>query len=53
VKAAVALLPDNVGAVDIFVYTPDEFDSMRLSGNAFAELVTEEGRLIYARHAEQ
>jgi predicted nucleotidyltransferase len=52
-KAAAALLPDEAGAADVFVYTPDEFDSMQRNGNAFAELVIEEGRLIYARHTEQ
>jgi predicted nucleotidyltransferase len=51
-KAAAALLPDEVGAADVLVYTPDEFDSMHRNGNVFAELVIEEGRLIYARHAE-
>lgn len=52
-KAAAALLPETIGAADILVYTPDEFDSMRRNGNAFAELVAEEGRLIYARHTER
>jgi len=40
-------LPAEVGGIDILVYTPDEFASMQREGNAFAEMVTEEGRLIY------
>jgi len=42
------LLPVELGAVDVLVYTPEEFASMQQEGNAFAELIIEEGRLIYA-----
>lgn len=41
------LLPAEIGGVDILVYTPDEFATMQREGNAFAEMITEEGRLIY------
>jgi predicted nucleotidyltransferase len=38
-----SLLPPRFGAVDILVYTPDEFSKMREEGNAFAEMISEEG----------
>lgn len=41
------LLPAGLGAVDVLVYTPEEFTAMEKEGNAFAELIIEEGRLIY------
>lgn len=41
-------LPIELGAVDVLVYTPEEFASMQQDGNAFAELIAQEGRLIYA-----
>jgi predicted nucleotidyltransferase len=37
------LLPPGFGAVDILVYTPDEFSKMQEEGNAFAEMISEEG----------
>ena len=40
------------GGVDILVYTPDEFAVMQQNGNAFAEMITEEARLIYDRQAK-
>lgn len=46
------LLPAEVGAVDLLVYTPEEFAAMRRDGNAFTEMVAEEGRLIYGRPAK-
>lgn len=46
------LLPADLGAVDVCVYTPEEFAEMLAQGNAFAEMVAEEGRLIYDRQAE-
>jgi predicted nucleotidyltransferase len=46
------LIPLEVGAVDLFVYTPDEFQRMRDDQNAFALLVAEEGRLVYAASEE-
>lgn len=42
-------LPLEAGGVDVLVYTPDEFEAMQREGNAFAEMIAEEGRLIYAR----
>jgi predicted nucleotidyltransferase len=35
------------GSADILVYTPEEFSDMLARGNAFAEMIVEEGRLIY------
>jgi predicted nucleotidyltransferase len=46
------LLPPEVGAVDVLVYTPEEFAGMRHDGNAFAEMIVEEARLIYGQPAE-
>jgi predicted nucleotidyltransferase len=46
-----ALLPGDVGGVDIFVYSPDEFRTMVAQGNAFAEMVLEEGHLVHDRQA--
>jgi predicted nucleotidyltransferase len=46
------LLPAEIGGVDILVYTPDEFAAMQQEGNAFAEMITEEGRLIYDHQAK-
>jgi len=40
------LLPAGVGAVDVLVYTPDEFAQMLRDGNAFAQMIVEEGRLL-------
>ncbi|HEV8130802.1 MAG TPA: nucleotidyltransferase domain-containing protein [Acidobacteriota bacterium] len=47
------LLPPSIGAVDILVYTPEEFAAMQRSGNAFAQTVLEEGQLIYAEPEER
>jgi len=38
--------------VDILVYTPNEFAVMRREGNAFAEMIAEEARLIYDHQAK-
>lgn len=46
------LLPAEIGGVDILVYTPEEFAAMQQGGNAFAQMLAEEGRLIYDRHAQ-
>jgi predicted nucleotidyltransferase len=40
-------LPYDLGAVDLLVYTPGEFKALIKSGNAFAEIIAEEGCLIY------
>ena len=41
------LLPSDFGAVDILVYTPEEFTRMKANGNAFAEMVEGEGVILY------
>jgi predicted nucleotidyltransferase len=46
------LLPADLGAVDILVSTPEEFAAMLANGNAFAEMIAEEGRLIYDQQAQ-
>jgi predicted nucleotidyltransferase len=46
------LLPTNLGSVDLLVYTPEEFHQMLLDGNAFVEMLVEEGRIVYGRSAE-
>jgi predicted nucleotidyltransferase len=52
-REAASLLPADIGGVDILVYTPDEFAVMQQNGNAFAEMITEEGRLIYDQQEEK
>ena len=47
-KKAVLLI-QVPGAVDIFVYTPEEFERMKNSGNPFMEKVLEEGKVIYEK----
>jgi predicted nucleotidyltransferase len=51
-REVASLLPAEIGGVDILVYTPDEFAVMQQNGNAFAEMITEEARLIYDRQAK-
>ena len=46
------LLPMHLGAIDLMVYTPAEFRQMLLDGNAFAEMLLEEGEVIYGRGSE-
>lgn len=46
------LLPAGMGGVDVLVYTPEEFAAMRRDGNAFAEMIAEEARLIYGGRTE-
>ena len=45
-------LPLKMGGIDILVYTPEEFATMQREGNAFVEMILEEGSLIYERKAE-
>jgi predicted nucleotidyltransferase len=45
-------LPMELGSVDILVYTPEEYLQMQKDGNAFAEMLTEESRLIYERQPQ-
>lgn len=42
------LLPEGT-PVDVLVYTPQEFQEMSERGNAFAEMIKEEGKLLYER----
>jgi len=42
----------DIGGVDILVYTPKEFARMQREGNAFVEMILEEGSLIYDRQAK-
>jgi predicted nucleotidyltransferase len=51
-REVASFIPAEVGGVDILVYTPAEFAAMQKDGNAFAEMIIEEGRLIYAREAK-
>jgi len=39
--------PLELGAVDLLIYTPDEWEKMRREGNALVETVLDEGRIIY------
>lgn len=41
------LLTQSFSNVDVFVYTPAEFDRMKKEGNPFVETVLEEGVRIY------
>lgn len=41
------MIPTSLGGLDVLVYTPAEFEEMRRAGNAFAEMIVEEGNLIY------
>jgi hypothetical protein len=41
------LLPSESGAVDVLVYTPEEFARMKANGNVFAEMVEAEGVILY------
>jgi len=46
------LLPAELGGIDLLVYSPGEFAAMLAAGNAFAEMVAEEGRLVYDAKAQ-
>ncbi len=47
------LLPVEIGGADILVYTPEEFAAMQSEGNAFAQMIAEEGHLIYGGQTER
>ena len=47
-----SLLPAEIGGLDILVYTPKEFSRMQREGNAFVDMILEEGSLIYERKTE-
>jgi predicted nucleotidyltransferase len=51
-REVASLLPAEIGGVDILVYTPEEFAAMQQEGNAFAEMIIEEARLIYDNQAK-
>ena len=51
IREVLSLLPRKLGAVDVLVYTPEEWTRMKEAGNAFAEMVMEEGKLIYGQKA--
>jgi uncharacterized protein len=40
-------LDNDLGKVDVFVYTADEFEDMQRRGNPFIEKILKEGRVIY------
>ena len=46
------LLPLSLGGIDILVYTPQEFARMQKEGNAFVEMILDEGKLIYGRQTQ-
>ena len=46
------LLPEGIGAVDVLVYTPVEWQMMCQRGNALTETIMEEGVLLYERSRE-
>ncbi len=52
-RDAAAFLPLEAGAVDLLVYTPDEFETMRKAGNAFAETIAAEGVLVYGAQQDR
>ncbi len=43
----VALLCTAPGAIDFFVYTPDEWQRLQEVASPFAEQVTREGKIVY------
>lgn len=51
-REAGSLLPVDTGAVDLLVYTPEEFEAMREGGSPFAEMIAEEAVVIYGRQPE-
>ena len=51
-KEVYSFLPLEMGGIDVLVYTPEEFDRMQREGNAFVEMIIEEGSLIYDRKAK-
>ena len=43
------LIDNDLGDVDVFVYTPEEFERMIEWGNPFIEWVLKEGRILYEK----
>lgn len=52
-KKVSKLLSEKEGGVDLLVYTPEEFDQMCKQGNAFAEMIIEEGQIIYDKQKKK
>lgn len=48
---AIKLLRSGVGHVDLFVYTPEEFQRMKEDENPFIEQVLSQGRVLYEKAA--
>ncbi|MCL4513118.1 MAG: nucleotidyltransferase domain-containing protein [Candidatus Eremiobacteraeota bacterium] len=46
-RQASECFPAEAGAVDLFVYTPEEFSQMKEEGNVFIQTIEEEGNLIF------
>jgi hypothetical protein len=51
-RKAMATIPPGSGAIDLLVYTPEEFSAMCCQGNVFAHMVEQEGEIIYARESK-
>ncbi|MGC8842798.1 MAG: nucleotidyltransferase domain-containing protein [bacterium] len=43
------LIENELGKVDVFVYTPEEFERMIEWGNPFIERVLKEGKVVYEK----
>jgi predicted nucleotidyltransferase len=43
------LLGNELGKIDVFVYTPEEFERMIEWGNPFIERVLKEGKVVYEK----
>jgi len=46
------LIDTDLGKVDVFVYTPEEFRMMVKDGNPFIENVLKEGKVVYESKRE-
>jgi len=46
------LIDTDLGKVDVFVYTPEEFRMMVKDGNPFIENVLKEGKVVYESKQE-
>jgi len=49
---AAKLIDNDLGKVDVFVYTPREFQEMIERENPFIEQVLKEGRIVYQKEVE-
>ena len=48
-KEVAKLIDNDLGNVDVFVYTPEEFERMIEWENPFIERVLKEGRVLYEK----